>query len=1156
MKRNLVVIPAKVLRKLIKAWIPAFAGMTFLGTAAAYDSVQFEKAVPLVDKKMNISVLRLDAQKQLWVLNPDRQTIQRISREGKTTVVLKPGKKKDSLFKTPVDFCFLKNGSMAVADAGLGRITVIGLPDLKLTTQFPVKDPSTLAVSHDDILAVGQEGMISLYSIDGVLLHQLFPPEKEAFKTAASLAFGNNGLLWILDGEKGRLHRFSSDRTWLGATAGLDNGQSVAVDEFGYAYVTTGKGRWKEINSQGEVTGTFGAKGKEPGAMLEPSGLALAEESLLWVADAGNKRLQLFGITNGDKKTKLFPQPSTYIQVRRLSSWPVQAEEALILSRDGRVVLRNSGKALLEWRDSSGEVKSSLAKTKERAILAPAGMAVDKEGNLWITDQGDHAIKKVTEPGEVSHKLGEKGKKEGSLKGPHFLSVRNDGSFVVVDKGDSRIQVLSSKGLFLFTVGGKGKTKGQFQTISGLAANAERIAVIDDERKALLFYDAKGKFLFEITNQEDKTPTWQRLSGLAADADGRFYVLDGPLRRVRIFDPKGQFIGDFSAEGKTLSWGPDTHVLLLADKQAAVYGVHFVPKAVSNLTATDEEGEIKIDWDLNPDAATYRIYRSSDPHSFALLASTASSPVVDSNVIPGTPYTYTVTGANDMGYEGDPAAAPPVKPSRRKDVSLVSIAGISFDPVFTAAFKSYVGKPFGSVQLTNNDSRPYRNLKLSLSLKRYTDFPTEIAVKSIGAGETIGVPVTITFNNQVMELTENTPVQADVRLTYFEDNMEKSVSQNGPILLYSRNAISWNDKARISSFITPNDPPIAEFAHDGIRDFLVALKGATVGKPLAKAAFFSEALSELEFSYVPDPKTPYAEVSGNPQMIDYVQFPRETLRRRTGDCDDTTALLASLLGSVGVEVALVDTPGHIFLMANLEENDAEVIGLPEERFVEYKGSYWVPIETTRLNKGFMDAWQAASSVVNTAVEKGQVEFVPVLEAVEKYPPVTLLEVDKTQPSAFPTEKVKGTFLPLLQKLQAERYKAALARMNAMISKSPEDKGLQLRLGMAHVEGGNAAEGRKIFTSLISDPSVEVKAGALNNLGNLAYLEAKYDEAAKHYTEAAKAAPGDGGIAINRARTAWKMGDEKAAKKLLADAKGLTPAWREYTTEIPAELLPK
>jgi len=714
---------------------------------------------------------------------------------------------------------------------------------------------------------------------------------------------------------------------------------------------------------------------------------------------------------------------------------------------------------------------------------------------------------------------------------------------------------LSPNGLFLFALGPQGNKDGQFQTTTGIAVNDNLIALLDTERKALLFYDAGGKFSFEVANKLGKPPVWSNPIALTTDSDGRFYVLDQGSSRVRIFNAKGQFLSDFGANGKGIVAGPNHKVLVLAEKNTFIYSAHVVPRAIQNVTATDQEGDIKIEWDKNPEAATYRVYNSSDGSTYNLVFSTTGGPLVHSALKPGVTYRYAVTGVNDINYEGSWGFSKPIKASRRKDVSLISISKVSFDSVFSAAFKYYVNKPVGSIVVQNNDDKPYRNVKLSMTLKKYTDFATEKVIPSIGPGEQLSVPVTMTFNSQVLELTENTPVQVDIKLSYFEDNIEKTVGQNAPITIYSRNAISWNDNARVSSFITPQDGPIVDFTRMAIRAFLAPLKASTVTKPLAKTILFFETMRALGITYVPDPLTPITEVLGHPETLDYVQFPRETLRRKTGDCDDTSSLLAALLESVGVQVAMVYTPGHIFLMSNTEESDPGVIGLAEERFVEYKGTYWVPVETTLLSQDFTKSWQAAISEVNAAKEKNQVDFVPVIEAAEKYPPVTLIEPANDMP-AFPEEKVSQTFPVILAQLQNERYQAQLALLTKEIEKDPQDKMLEIQLGMAHVEGGKSAEGGKIFTSLLEDPSGEVKASAHNNLGNIAFLNGSYKEAADHYAAAAGLTPEDGAILINQARAAWKLGDTNSTKQFLTKAKNVQSDWHEYVGDIPTELLPK
>jgi tetratricopeptide (TPR) repeat protein len=363
---------------------------------------------------------------------------------------------------------------------------------------------------------------------------------------------------------------------------------------------------------------------------------------------------------------------------------------------------------------------------------------------------------------------------------------------------------------------------------------------------------------------------------------------------------------------------------------------------------------------------------------------------------------------------------------------------------------------------------------------------------------------------------------------------------------------SWFDMVRL--WVTDSDVMFAN-AQEAIRSFLVPLKGSTVGKPLAKVALFYEALNALKISYVPDPKTPFQDVSGKPDTIDYVQFPRETLRRKTGDCDDMTSLMAALLESVGVQVALVDVPGHIFLMANMEESDPSIIGLPIERFVEFQGSYWVPVEMTQLGKNFLAAWQSGTAKIKAAKEKGQIEFISVEESFIKYPPVTLVEADPNRPS-FPENEVKETFPVILNQMQNERYESQLQQINDAIKADPVNQMLQVQLGMIHVEGKKMDEAKKLFAKLSqADMPVEVQSSALNNLGNVAYLESDYKAALDYYESAAKLSSEDGRILVNQGRAAWRMGDLKSAKAYFSKAKEMSPDWLEYASDIPAEILP-
>ncbi len=1149
------------------------ASLLFISIANlhAYEDVKLEKIVTLVNKKTVPQVLRLDPENQTWIINGANQSIEQMGADGKPALVLMPGKKPSNLFKEPVDFCFASDGTMVVVDPGFDRVAIIAPESRstppavkdwkksKLITQFPAKGATAVAVSHDGIIAIGFEDQpgIDIYSMDGVLLHRLFAPDKSPLKNVIAMAYAKNGTLWVLEEGKGSLHRFTADRKWLGATEGFEGGKSVAVDEYGYAYVSLVPGRWREINPEGTLSGVFGTKGKNPGEMLNPSGIAVPDSQHVWVAETGNVRLQSFKVANKDKKTPLLNEPAAYLQVRFLSQWD-EAIAGGIIAANGDFLLLKADKGVFEWVDPKGESKSIWKKKKEKGVVGlvhPRSVTTDAAGRIWIADEGDHTIKMVNEAGDVEKTIGQKGKKEGALKSPSLLNVRADGSFVVVDKGESRVQVLSPNGLFLFQVGSNGKKEGQFSELVGIGSNEDTIALLDGDRKALLFFGASGKFLFEIANKEGKAPYWNQPAALAVDSEGRFYALDVGSRRVRIFDRKGQFLADISARGQKIVCGPDHKVMVIDEKSIFVYTVHLVPRGLANVDVKEVEGDLQVSWDNSTEAKNYAIYRSSGG-AYTLVTKVDQAPFSDREATPGSMCTYAVVGINSNGNEGNWSLTKTVKAPKRKDVSLLSIEKIELRPVFTAASRYYVSHPIGEITVRNNDEKSFRNVKLAIGFKKYADFPTEIIIPDLAAGESKSVPVTMTFNDLVFELTEDTPVQTDLRLSYFEDNAEKSVSLNAPVTLYSRNAITWTERGRLASFVTPKDPPVVDFSRAAIRDNMALLKGATVGKQLAKAALFYEALNALNISYVPDPKFPFNEASLKPEAIDYVQFPRETLRRKTGDCDDTTALMASLLESVGVSAALVDMPGHILVMANTEESDASVLGLPEERFVKFQGTYWVPIETTRLGQDFQAAWQSGSARIAAEQAKGTVQFVRVSEVFDKFRPVTLVEVDREAP-LFPAEKVQKSFPPLLKKMEDERYEGKLADIRKRIKDEPTNHMLQVELGMVHVEGKHAEEGKQLFVSLLKeDEPVEVQAAARNNLGNLAYLAGEYKEAAVHYDKALALVPGDGGVLVNQARTAWRLGDKENAMKKLEEARVSLPEWRDYASDIPAEYLPK
>ena len=102
------------------------------------------------------------------------------------------------------------------------------------------------------------------------------------------------------------------------------------------------------------------------------------------------------------------------------------------------------------------EHKGDFIGTKGRGrgqLAEPKGTAVDRAGNIYIAEVGDHRVQKLAPDGTF---IGEwKGPKPG-FYGPRRVAIGPDDSVYVVDQGHTRIVKFSPDGQVLAVWGSKG----------------------------------------------------------------------------------------------------------------------------------------------------------------------------------------------------------------------------------------------------------------------------------------------------------------------------------------------------------------------------------------------------------------------------------------------------------------------------------------------------------------------------------------------------------------------------------------------------------------------------------------------------------------------------------------------------------------------------
>ena len=319
-------------------------------------------------------------------------------------------------------------------------------------------------------------------------------------------------------------------------------------------------------------------------------------------------------------------------------------------------------------------------------------------------------------------------------------------------------------------------------------------------------------------------------------------------------------------------------------------------------------------------------------------------------------------------------------------------------PALFAAMQSwYTRHPAGTVTITNTEKTPLAELKVSFFQAGYMDAPTPCPTSpELAPGESREVPLLASFNQEVFRTEGVTPLTGEIAVAYKLRGRAVEQKQAVSYDLQDKSAISWDDDRKAAAFVTPADSALRNYA-SFIRLACKEQAVAGVNEPLQFAIQAFRALGVLGVMYQADPALPFTTAKGNPEMVDSVSLPRDTLKRVTGDCDDLTVLYCSLLETVGIETGFITVPGHIYAAFNTRLPSQDYRRLHPDRALSLTldGELWVPVEITMIGKsGFLEAWRKAAEEWNGLEgSPEQRRLYRTREAQQLYRPVGLREID-------------------------------------------------------------------------------------------------------------------------------------------------------------------
>ena len=255
--------------------------------------------------------------------------------------------------------------------------------------------------------------------------------------------------------------------------------RSVGVDPLGALYVAdAGRDVVVKMDALGRLLATLGGPGSREGEFDDPSGVDPTNGMVLYVADAGNHRIQIFSRSfaylGAIPLTRLDQPSSAGVTYRR---------------QDGEGIAFSSGD--------------------------PIDVAASSSNDLFAVDADRRAVLAWNENRRLSRIIGGVDAGRGALQEPVSVWTGEEAVLYVADRGAGCVVVFDQYGTFIRSIG------------AGLLADLRAVTfaggrLVAALPRALMLYDGAGRFERRI---DVRIP--EEIVDITAGRDGTLYVLSG-----------------------------------------------------------------------------------------------------------------------------------------------------------------------------------------------------------------------------------------------------------------------------------------------------------------------------------------------------------------------------------------------------------------------------------------------------------------------------------------------------------------------------------------------------------------------------------------------------------------------------------------------------
>lgn len=259
------------------------------------------------------------------------------------------------------------------------------------------------------------------------------------------------------------------------------------------------------------VVMVIGQRGDAEGQFQSPQGVALDGQGNVYVADRGNRRVQVFDPQGGF--------------LMAIADARFTGPRYVALDEGGRIYVSDASERVHVF-DGRGDPLQSFgqAGSLPSQFSQIADLVVDAAGELYVVDSGNTRVQKFSMLRGLLFTFGDVGEEAELLSRPQGMALDAEGNVYVADAQNGRIVKYAPGGSFLraFETG-----IGELRDITldpqgyiyATGAAARVVYILDDQ----------GRIVMQVGEGQLSDP-W----GVAVDGDGRVYVADAGHHRVLV----------------------------------------------------------------------------------------------------------------------------------------------------------------------------------------------------------------------------------------------------------------------------------------------------------------------------------------------------------------------------------------------------------------------------------------------------------------------------------------------------------------------------------------------------------------------------------------------------------------------------------------------